>query len=237
MEWIINVRTLDMRRKLRFLLLFGTVLAGFVPALRAQEARWVITHSWEGQGTRQTRMFPINGTRWKIRHKHTGRGLFQISVYDEEGNLLDLAANLSEPIAGVTTLPGRGKRYLAISGINTEWEVTVEQYLSVIEEWQLTQVMQKPDPPLRKLATWFGGDADVEYELAVSEGSWKIVHSNTGGGVFQVIVRGEDQERFVALAANTSEPEESESWVHRNGAFHLRIKAENTEWKVDVYGR
>ena len=202
---------------------------------QAAESRWVETLSWSGTGTQQTELFLVNGIRWRIVHKHKGDGIFQVGVYDAKGTFLDMAADLREPLSSSKVLPGRGRRYLAINGVDTEWAVTVEQYLSIIEEWQLTEEARKPPPSYEKLGTWFGADTDVDYEVQVPSGSWKIVHSNSGGGMLQISVR--DGKGFVMLAANTTDAGQSESWVHQSGTFRMRMRAVKCRWKVDVLYR
>ena len=175
----------------------------------------------------------VNGIRWRLVHRHKGDGIFQVGVYDVGGKFLDMAADLREPVAGSKVLPGRGRRYLAINGVDAEWTVTVEQYLSIIEEWQLTQEARKPPPALEKLGTWFGEDTDADYEVEVPAGSWKIVHSNSGGGMLQVSVR--DPKGYLMLAANTTDPGQSDSWIHQSGTFRMKIRAVRFSWKVDVF--
>ncbi len=204
-----------------------------VRAATAQKARWVETHSWSGLGTKQTEVFWVNGDKWRIRYSPHGTGIFQIGVYDKTGQLLDMAADQDAPLKGTAVLTERGSRYLTITGIGTKWDVRVEQFLSVIEEWQLTQLMRQPSTPLVKLGTWTGETIDAEYEFTVPAGRWKVVHSNSGGGFLQIII--EDQNNFVALAANTSDASEDFSWVHRPGKFVMKIIAANTSWKVDVF--
>jgi len=90
------------------------ILAGSFTS-RAGNGKWVTTHTWQGSGTCQTKMFWVNGSRWRVRHRHKGTGLFQIVVYNAKGTVLDVAANLTEPIPGVKTFTGRGYRFLAMN--------------------------------------------------------------------------------------------------------------------------
>jgi len=211
------------------------VLFGAHAAL-AQKARWVETHSWSGVGSKQTEMFRTNGAKWRIRYKPRGAGLFQVAVYDEQSQIQDVAVSMKggEMVSGHKTFRGRGLRYLAITGVDASWRVAVEQRLSVIEEWQLVQIMREPQPELFKVGSWTGEETEAEYEVTIPRGSWKIVHSNTGGGFLQVLVR--DDDGVAAVAANTTEAGEDVSWVHRAGKFTMAVKADNTSWKVDVLG-
>ena len=223
------------RRMVNWAVSAAVLAVTWAARVHAAESRWVETQSWSGTGTRQTELFLVNGIRWRLVHRHKGDGIFQVGVYDAQGSFLDMAADLREPVSSSKVLPGRGHRYLAINGVDTEWTVTVEQYLSIIEEWQLTEERRKPPPAYEKLGTWFGADTDVDYEIQVPAGSWKILHSHSGAGMLQISVR--DQKGFVMLAANTTDAGQSESWIHQSGTFRMRIRAVKCQWKVDVLYR
>ncbi len=207
-----------------FLLVSGSAMA--------QKARWVTTHSWSGVGSKQTEMFWLNAGKWRVRYKPRGSGIFQVCIYDEQGELLEIAADMRRPLAGYKTFRTRGKRYLAITGVDVKWTVTIEQRMSVIEEWQLTQVMRQQPPTLRKLGTWTG-DKDAQYEFTVPHGSWKLVYNNSKDGFLQVLIRSD--EGMAALAANTSSKGQDESWVHTSGKFTMEVKSAETNWEVDVF--
>ncbi len=203
--------------------------------LRAQAPRWVVTHRWVGFGSQQTEMFWVNGSAWRVRYRPAGRGLFQVAVYDAQGRLVDMVANQTDDrlFAGARKLEGRGKRYLGITGLDTTWEVTVEQLVSVVEEWYLRQLLQQPPPRLLKLGVWTGTDGESEYTFSVPSPSWQIRHSHGGDGLLQIIVT--DSEGFVALGANEVRATEGVCWVHKPGTFTMRVKADGVQWKVEVF--
>ncbi len=200
------------------------------------EGKWVTTHRWQGAGTRQTEMFWVNGRRWRVRHRHKGPGLFQIMVYDAQGHLLDVAANQTEPIPGVKTMEGRGYRFLAINGVNTQWEVTVQQYMTLAEQWQWHELSRKPGPRLRRYAVWTGEDVDTDYTITIPRGSWKIIYDSRGTGVLQVSVRKKGSDRAV-LAVNAGGVARASSWVHAAGTFTVHVTAMQTHWKIEIFGQ
>jgi hypothetical protein len=181
----------------------------------------------------QTEVFPVTGSAWKVIYTHDGPGRFEISVHDAQGNLIRRTINSSEPIKGVSNLKGPGNFYLLISGHVPSWKVTVKQYVSTIEEWNLRQLGQQRTPVLRKLGTWNGEDTDSTYQFTVPEGSWRIVYGNSGGGVFELGVN--DGEGNSVLTAAVTEPGESAAWVHKAGPFSLHVKATGTAWKVEAF--
>jgi hypothetical protein len=125
--------------------------------------------------------------------------------------------------------------YVRIEGQDSSWSLDVEQYLTVIEEWHLLQALKQPNPRMRKLGEWFGGDRDGTYELRVPAGSWRLVYRNEGPGGLRATVM--DERRSLVCDAGTSRPGRTEEcWVHRNGDFLLRIRAADTNWKLAVYG-
>ncbi len=185
-------------------------------------------------GTQQTDKFWVSGAKWRVRYRPRGTGIFQVSVCDESGSFLDLAANQREPLRGVKGFKGRGCRHLSISCSDVRWTVTVEQYLTVIEEWQLLQLMKQPPPSLYKLGTWTGDAVETEYELVVPSGSWQLTYANTGKGTLQLLVL--DEEGAIVSSAPPKAGEHGQGWVHRSGKFVLRVKAVDTSWKVEVLG-
>jgi hypothetical protein len=205
--------------------------AGFV---RAQAPRWVVTNRWQGFGSQQTEMFWVNGESWRVRYQPAGKGLFQIAVYDTQGKLVDMAVNQnrSHPGGGVTALTGRGQRYLGITGMDTTWEVAIEQQVTTIEEWHLRQLLQQPQPQMLKVGIWTGGDGQSEYTFTVPSRSWQIRHSHSGDGLLQIVV--DDAEGFVALGANEVRATEGQCWVHKPGTFTMRVNADAVNWKVEV---
>jgi len=217
--------------------LVGLTLLLFVASmgpLLAQAPRWVVTNRWQGVGSQQTEMFWVNGDTWRVRYRPSGEGLFQVVVYDAQGKLVDMVANDNRlvPVAGSSSLHGRGQRYLGITGVDASWEVTVEQHVTVIEEWHLRQLLQQPRPQLLKIGLWTGSDGQSEYTFTVPSQSWQIRHCHSGDGLLQIKV--EDAAGFMALGANEVRSAEGSSWVHRAGTFTMRVNADHVDWKVEV---
>ena len=221
---------------LRWLRFASIVLALGCGKVIAQAPRWVITNRWLGTGSQHTEKFLVNGAEWRVRCRSTGKGIFQIAVYDGDSSLLDMVANQTHPTPskGYTNLQGRGLRYLGITGMETTWEVTVEQRLSAIEEWHITQMLRQPRLRLLKVGIWTGADGPSEYTFTVPSDSWVIRYSHSGEGLLQIVV--EDAEGFVALAANQLGAASGQSWVHHPGTFTMRVVSKGLDWKVEVLG-
>ncbi|OGV69092.1 MAG: hypothetical protein A3K19_16695 [Lentisphaerae bacterium RIFOXYB12_FULL_65_16] len=220
-----------MRQHFQKLVVLAAAMVASGSAL-AQEAQWLETQSWSGAGTAQTEMFWVVGSQWRVIYRPSGKGIFTVAVYDRDSRLLSIPTDQSEPISGSKSLRGTGERYLAITGIDSSWQVRVEQYLTKIEEWHLTQIMRQPKPSYGRMGTWTGEDATEEYEFEVPQGSWQLVHRNDGGGYLQVVVR--DDQGYVALAANATAAGQGTSWVHKPGKFVMEVKAAGTKWEIHV---
>jgi hypothetical protein len=205
-----------------------------VSAVRAQKARWVKTQLWTGCGARQTEMFQVLGKKWRIRYAPHGEGLFQVAVYDEHAQLLDMATDQHRafPLKGLAVFKGGGRRYLGITGADTTWTVVVEQYVTLIEEWHLYELLKQSPPELVKIGTWLGEKGVAEYTVTIPHGSWKIVSTQKGPGLFQAEVLNADG--FVALAANDARPGENESWIHTSGTFTIKVTSDAPSWQIDV---
>jgi hypothetical protein len=109
----------------------------------------------------------------------------------------------------------------------------VEQYLNLIEEWQLRQHAKLPPPSMWKIAVWTGAAGRHEYELDIPNGSWQIFHTNEGAGLLQIQVYDEKNE--LAVAANNDKPGTGLSWLHTSGKAKITINALDTNWRVEVY--
>jgi hypothetical protein len=212
------------------------LLAAGAGSLLAQAPRWVVTNRWQGFGSQQTEIFWVNGDAWRVRYRPTGKDLFQVMVYDAPGKVVDVVTNqnLDVPLSGSTSLHGRGQRYLGITGVGTTWEITVEQHVSVIDEWHLRQLLLQPRPQLLKIGLWTGSNGQSEYTFTVPSRSWQIRHCHSGDGLLQI--RVEDADGFVALGANDVRAAEGSSWVHKAGTFTMRVNADQVDWKVEVLG-
>ena len=210
------------------------LLAAGATSLQAQTPRWVVTQRWQGFGSQQTEMFWVNADQWRVRYRPKGKGLFQIAVYDAQGALVDMATNQihGRPLKGWYDLRGRGQRYLGISGLGTTWEVTVEQYLTVIEEWHIRQLLLQPPPQLLKVGIWTGGAGRSEFTITVPSRSWQIRHAHSGDGLLQIQI--DDADGFVAFGANEVRASEGSSWVHKAGTFTMRVHAGAVDWRVEI---
>lgn len=224
-----------MKRLLVMLAVACAWLPGFIPSASAQEARWVESNSWKGNGTRQTEVFWLNGDRYALKHRHTGDGLFQVAMYDEQGRLVDVPVNVSTTVPGMSYLKGRGARYLLVSATEGNWEVTIDQYVSATEEWHLLQLLRKVLPPPKKVAVWVGDDGRIEHEFTIAKGDWKVVATNDNGGRLEVMVK-EKEKGMLELATTSAKAETFESWGHRSGTFVLTVKSTEARWKIEILG-
>ena len=198
----------------------------------AQAPRWVEANSWKGLGTRQTEIFFVNAEQWVIKHKHNGNGLFQISLYDEKGKLLDVPVNLSSSIPGIAYLKGRGARYLRISA-EADWEVTIDQFVTKVEEWNLVQIARSYPRPEKKQAVWTGESGSETFSFTISKGNWKIVATAESGGNLSVQVKDSGGLLECDLR-NNREAGSCDSFGHKIGTFSLTVKAQDTAWKVEL---
>ena len=89
--------------------------------------------SWTGSGIKSTETFITTDKEFRIEWTTTneafpGAGILQIFVYDENGNMVNLAANVTgakEDVSYVRTKPGR--YYLEINSANVNWAVVVKE--------------------------------------------------------------------------------------------------------------
>jgi len=77
---------------------------------------------YSGNGLKNTRPFKVNSA-WEIQWNAAG-DIFQIYLYDSNGNLVDIAANQMQPGEGSYYSPKTGTFYLEINAIG-DWEVKI----------------------------------------------------------------------------------------------------------------
>jgi len=84
-----------------------------------------IIASYSGSGMKNTRPF-IAKTSWEIQWdiKTEGFMMFSITLHDEDGNYVDLAANQTKPGKGSYYSPKKGTFYLSINAIG-DWEIKI----------------------------------------------------------------------------------------------------------------
>ncbi len=197
----------------------------------AQEARWIETNSWSGIGTQQTEIFPVQGNKWRIKYRFRGTGIFQVGIYDEHNQFVDIAADLREPMYGRKTRRDNGNFYLAITGIDAKWEVKIEQYVTVIQEWRLLKLAEQPKEPLVKVGTWIGSDGNLEQEVTIPADDWVVEYEGEGSGFAQILVL--DDSGKVVVGVNMQKPMKARGWGHQAGQYVLKAVAADMDWKVN----
>jgi hypothetical protein len=86
----------------------------------------------KGNGTKTSDTFRITGDKWKIYYKAgdiNTAGIFQIYVYDSDGNLISVAANTKAETEDQTYIHESGEYYLEINSANTDWALIVTEYV------------------------------------------------------------------------------------------------------------
>jgi hypothetical protein len=224
-----------MSHQSRFLGLLALLFVCAIP-LQAQQARWVSTYSWQGKGNQQTPIFFVTADKWRLVYHPKGKGPFGIVLNRESGHDPVVVTNQKGTVvyAGRRAYTKGGRRYLAITAPQAEWDISVEQYLTPIQEWHLVQLSKKETPQLARLATWTGETGDDEFEIRIPRGSWKLFTHVEGEGKLNVAVSplAEDGE---TLELQDLTAGDGGSWVHQSGSFRVRTRATpNCAWKLDV---
>jgi hypothetical protein len=98
------------------------------------DKEWKVIASWSGSGIRSTESFQIQNREWRVRWRtqnevFPGAGILQLYVYDQNDNLVTLAANTQGPSSDVSYVRGGpGRYYIEISSGNIDWRVQVEDF-------------------------------------------------------------------------------------------------------------
>ncbi|MCK5802542.1 MAG: hypothetical protein KAI66_06900 [Lentisphaeria bacterium] len=210
------------------------VLLASPTLLLAQTPRWVQTDIWRTTGTAQTRMFTLNGAKYIVRCIPRGKGPFRVALCNQQGEEISVFTNQKKR----RTFSVRAKRrdrgiyYLSVSADEAlDWTISIEQYLAVIEEWDLVQERKQVKRPVT-VAAWTGeGGKAATSTLHITEGSWRLSRQFAGAGTLLVIVRDEEGREIVRNRSN-SETEQI-CWIHRSGQFTFEIVGSaDVQWKV-----
>lgn len=227
-----------MKRTLAAITVWALVSGCFAGgAWAAEEARWLTTQSWQGNGLRQTEVVLLGSDECVLRHSHSGAGVFQISMLDAAGKFISMPVNTTLGLdSSVSLTPRGGLRFFKISNNGGPWQVSIEQRLTPADERSLVTAMQALNAPAHKLAEFADDPVEkVRYEFTVSKGRWKIVYCNLDGGVLDLEVT-DSNTGLVTLSTQTRQPGVVESWGATPGTFWLRVAAQQTRWKVEIQG-
>jgi hypothetical protein len=224
-----------MKSKVSVVVMVLTFLVlGTVPLAQAKEGRWLETGKWTGGGAMNTECFLISGSVWRVRYAPEGRGPLKISLCDRSGEVVTTVLETPEALRGYRSFKGgQGVHYLKIESTGNHWEIKVEQYLNIVEEWQTVNWVRNNRPNLRKVGAWFGGEADAQYEISIPYPGWKVQFASAGEGTLQVTMT--DGEGSSPLNASLLGTGECEGWAYQPGTYTLKIKAEQTGWAVNVF--
>jgi len=219
----------------KMLFLSAILLLG--PLATAQQARWMETQSWSGRGTSCTAFFLLDAHKCRVRYAPAGKGPFRIEMIDEDGNLVRTLTDqgATRPLRGRKTLSERGRYYLRIVAPGNDWTVRIQQYVSIIEEWHLSQLAKRPPDGWVQLGTWTGGAGEHTYELEFPCSSWQAActvegESSSDIGIFDAA----GQTWFFAVVAPNTE---AAAWIHAAGSFNLVVNSGKATWRVNVFGR
>lgn len=201
----------------------------------AQRPRWVETHRWEGRGTRTTPLAHINGTKWRVRYRIADGKPLDLAVYRKDGRQLDRPVEpLRHPHGWLQFGPEKGYVYLHLAGGEAAWRVSVEQYLTTIEEWDLIQEFEAGMPPLRKYGIWFGNQTGAAYDIELPPTRWRLRARNRGTGPLQLRITDLAAPKQPVLTQVVAAEGTYETWVHRGGHFKLETNGAQAEWELAV---
>jgi hypothetical protein len=100
------------------------VAAAFDNSSSADEPKWHEVAKFKGTAIKSTETFTIPDREWRVSWDTEGNGLFQIYVYDDDGNLKEVIANVIGDSEDSSIIRGAGKYYLKFVG--GKYYVTVE---------------------------------------------------------------------------------------------------------------
>ncbi|MFW6367318.1 MAG: hypothetical protein ACOC0L_01485 [bacterium] len=198
--------------------------------------RWIETARWRGNGSVYTEPFYIAGERWRVKFYPEGTPPFHINVCDATAKPVAEAAVAEELLPGWRTFSDEpGYRILRILGSQVSWTVTVEQRMTVQDQWTLAGKQKDHVPVYSQTGVWSGeGPAEpVRFKVPVEDAPWRMVVQNEESGRLDVTLR--DASGNEVVAAEMEQAGAVESWGYAAGEFTLEIGAGDTAWTVRMY--
>lgn len=103
------------------------------PTQPSRPREWTRVASWSGSGIKDTETFTTTQREWRInwrtqKEPFQGAGILQIYVHNEDGALVNLAANAQGVRADVSYVRAPpGRYYLKLNSANVEYSIDVEE--------------------------------------------------------------------------------------------------------------
>lgn len=218
------------------LCVFVLVSTGLSALARDAGPRWVETARWSGSGTVYTEPFYVAGMRWRVKFYPDGPPPFDIHVCDAAANPVAKAAVAERALPGWRTFgDDPGYRILKIVGPHVQWTVTIEQLMTVREQWRLDRQQKKHVPVYKQIGVWSGEgpSAPVRFEVPIQDAPWRVVVQNEESGRLGVVLRAADGDK--AVEANLQRAGTVESWGYGAGEYTLEVGEAETAWTVRLY--
>ncbi len=103
--------------------------AVYTPKPVPKPKEWRVLKNWQGQGIKKTEMFTVS-SQWRIvwdtRAGRYGSGIFAINVYNANGNMSDVAANVIGNSQDMSYQHKAGTYYLYVIAANQSWGINIE---------------------------------------------------------------------------------------------------------------
>ena len=191
---------------------------------------WVRTFSSSGNGIAQTDTFALAAGKWRIHYRPNGRGPFSVILRDTASGLNKRLTNQIGPnvVSGSTSGSDSIKSaYLVVQGSDEGWQVWVEHYMDMVDEWNFRQ-SQTPRKSMERLGSWTGEANEQTVTVQVAAPHWRFSHEQLGPGRLRLDVF--DATGQCLLRTCTAGGGLREAWIHQNGEFTVRISAIDTPW-------
>lgn len=221
-----------------YITVLAIVWIGAVVPARAGDAgaRWIETARWRGSGTVYSEPFYITAERWRLKFYPKGKPPFHIKVCDATAKPVAEAAVSDDLVSGWRTFSDQpGYRILRIVGPQVDWTVTVEQRMTVRDQWALDRKQKAHVPVYSQTGVWSGeGPAEpIRFEVPVEDAPWRMVVQNEESGRLDVTLR--DASGNEVVESKLQRTGTVDSWGYEAGEYTLEVDAGDTAWTVRMY--
>ena len=86
---------------------------------------WTTLKEWSGNGPKETETFQTETAEWRVNWSNAG-GFLSVTVYDDGGKMVSLAANTKDEGKDTSYVHKKGRFYLKINATG-KWSISVEE--------------------------------------------------------------------------------------------------------------
>lgn len=204
----------------------------------AHGGEWDKTIELSGRGYKQSNVFPLVGSKWRVKYSSKSSTNAKIEMVGKDGKVVVTVINyrkLETPYTATGKItPSMGDVYLRVNGDVNGWSCQLEQYVEEIGGWKIFKWRKDAaDKKTEKFAMWSGDAGDeIEIPVTITAETTQVEFATYESGRVRIYVddsEGQCHYMDCHLAAG-----KSRSWIYKPGDYVIRISSVGSSWSVSL---